>query len=207
MAALALAGEREFTVPEASAILGVSTKDLNNAVARELRPLGVAKVAGGCLSINRNGLIAFAVLRAIGRLFTPEFRRTVLRQTIRVPSEDCVSVQKGCVVVNIAEYREKVSVGTNRLRAAEAMVSSNPEVLSGEPCIRGTRVPVYLVGALARKHGVEKAHATYPFLTREQVELVALYVKANPRRGRPPQTQLPKAKAATRRGGGKKIRV
>jgi uncharacterized protein (DUF433 family) len=85
-----------------------------------------------------------------------------------------------------------------RLQEAEAMVASSEEILSGEPCIKGTRVPVHVVGAIARKHGVEEALATYPFLTRRQVELASVYVEAHPRKEQPPQTLLPKSIKRTR---------
>jgi uncharacterized protein (DUF433 family) len=83
-----------------------------------------------------------------------------------------------------------------RLERAEALVVSYPEVMGGEPCIKGTRVPVYLIGALAHAHGVKKTHATYPFLTEEQIQLAALYVSEHPedqRKDRPRQARLPKA--------------
>src|SRR5262245_26439054 len=93
-----------------------------------------------------------------------------------------------------------------RLAQAEALIASDPEVLSGEPCFKGTRVPVYLIGALAREHGVRRTHAMYPFLTEEQIDLASLYVEAHPRKGRPPQTQLPRAKS-TKYGWTRKVRL
>lgn len=206
MSALAQ-GQREFTVPEVSAILGLPVKEINNAVARTLRPLGVARQSGGSLSVTGKGVFALAMLKAISKWFVPDVRQKLLKQALSASTDENVSVEKGCVMVNIAEYREQANQGANRLRSAEALVSSNPEIMNGEPCIRGTRVPVYLVGSLARKHGVEKARSAYPSLSAEQVELVALYVKANPRRGRPPQSGLPEAKGPAKKGRGKKIRI
>jgi uncharacterized protein (DUF433 family) len=104
-----------------------------------------------------------------------------------------------------SSHAEQNSKG-KRLAQAEALVRSDPEVLSGEPCIRGTRVPVYLIGALAHAHGVVRTHEMYPFLTEEQVELVSLYVSEHPRKGRPPQTRLPKARSV-KRGISPKVRL
>jgi uncharacterized protein (DUF433 family) len=117
------------------------------------------------------------------------------------------SVAAENVVVHIAEHLERISTRKSRLEEAEALVSSNTEVLSGEPCIKGTRVPVYLIGSLARKHGAAKAQSAYPFVPIEKIELLALYVAAYPRRGRPPETTLPPAKTPTKRGRTKKIKV
>jgi uncharacterized protein (DUF433 family) len=199
--------EPQFTVPEASAILGLSPKHVNNALERELATLHLAKTSGGSRSVSEKGLIALVLVRAFAKLFTPQMRQVVIREAVRSPSDDSISVQKGCVVVRIAEYREKVDEGKARLQRAKDIVVSDPEILSGEPCVRGTRVPVYLVGALARKHGAEAARNTYPSLTREQVELAALYVTANPRKGRPPQAPLSKPKGSAKRGRSKKFRL
>lgn len=44
-------------------------------------------------------------------------------------------------------------------------IESNPDVLSGQPVIKGTRVPVYvLVEAIAEGDSVEDLRAAYPFL-------------------------------------------
>ena len=88
-------------------------------------------------------------------------------------------------MVEVAKHREIVSGGVAKLRAAEELVTRDAEVLRGEPCIRNTRIPVYLVAALATQRGRDKARATYPSLTRDEIELAVPYAKANPRKGRP----------------------
>ena len=110
-------------------------------------------------------------------------------------------------MVNIAEQRERASNAKSRLMAAEALIVHDPKVLGGEPCVKGTRIPAYLVGALARKHGIVEAHATYPSLLSQTIELVALYVEANPRKEQPPQAQLSAPRTAAKRGKAKKIKA
>lgn len=95
--------------------------------------------------------------------------------------------------MTVSSHTERASKGRRRRVQAEALVVSDPEVLSGEPCLRGTRVPVYLIGELARAHGVSRTHEIYPFLTEAKIELALLYVSEHPRKGRPPHTKLPKA--------------
>jgi len=69
----------------------------------------------------------------------------------------------------------------NRLERACAQVTSDPEILSGTPVIKGTRVPVYDVAAsVAAGIPTERILSSYPSLNREQVELAALYVEAHP---------------------------
>ena len=105
-----------------------------------------------------------------------------------------------------SSHTERASKGRRHLARAEALVVSDPEVLSGEPCLRGTRVPVYLIGELARAHGVRRTHEMYPFLTEEKIELALLYVSEHPRKVRPRQTRLPRAHT-TKRGRSPKVRL
>jgi uncharacterized protein (DUF433 family) len=75
----------------------------------------------------------------------------------------------------------KAAVATDeRLRAAERMVVSTHGVMGGEPCIAGTRVPVYMISALAAEVGVEETLETYLFLGRERIELALVYAAAHP---------------------------
>ncbi len=68
------------------------------------------------------------------------------------------------------------------------MVLRDPEILGGEPVIRGTRIPVHLVGdILEQGANEEEILSGYPTLKRENLELAHIYVRAYPRRGRPPK--------------------
>ena len=66
------------------------------------------------------------------------------------------------------------------------MVIEDPEILSGTPVIKGTRVPVYDV-AVAVETGTSKDRIlkSYPSLKDWQVELASVYARAVPLRGRP----------------------
>lgn len=107
--------------------------------------------------------------------------------------------------MTISSHSDRASKA-RRLKRAEALVLSDPEVMGGEPCIKGTRVPVYLIGALANAHGISETHAAYPFLAEEQIELAALYVTEHPDTRRPRRIRFPKG-TTTIRGFSKKIRL
>lgn len=109
-------------------------------------------------------------------------------------------------MANVTEHRERASKAKARLAAAEALIVRDPKVLGGEPCVKGTRIPAYLVAAVARKHGVAEARAAYPTLPRQTIELVSLYVEANPRTRPPREAELGAPKAAPKRGRAKKIK-
>lgn len=61
------------------------------------------------------------------------------------------------------------------------LIVSDPEILSGTPIIRGTRIPVYDVAASAEKGlPIERILRAYPELMARDVELARLWAKANP---------------------------
>lgn len=198
--------QRAFTIPEAATILDQPQKQVSNAVDRELAPLKLAKGGNGSRTVTSAGLLALELLRALGKLFSTEGRRRLLSAATTASSNE-INVEGGSVVVKLAEHRERVEMRKARFAEAEALIVRNPEILSGEPCVKGTRIPAYLVGALARRHGAVEAHATYPSISRQTIELVALYVEANPRKGRPRQAELSKPKRPARRGKAKKIKL
>jgi uncharacterized protein (DUF433 family) len=69
------------------------------------------------------------------------------------------------------------------LDKVRALVVEDPEILSGTPVTRNTRIPVYNVAAsVAAGLPMDRILAAYPGLTGEMVELAALCDLANPRR-------------------------
>jgi len=66
------------------------------------------------------------------------------------------------------------------------MVVTSPDVLSGTPVIRATRVPVFDVAAsIAAGAPMDRVLAGYPSLDADEVDLALIYARANPARGRP----------------------
>lgn len=108
-------------------------------------------------------------------------------------------------MTDVANDTQNAIPADPRLPDAERIVGSAPAVLGGELCIVGTRVPVYLIGNLAARVGVEEALATYPFLGRRTVELALVYVTAYPGAYAPDESWLLKLrqKAPARRVHGR----
>lgn len=72
------------------------------------------------------------------------------------------------------------------VRARAEHIEEDPEILGGTPVIRGTRLSVYAVrGRLDGGDSVEDILDDYPHLTRDAIEIAALYAKSNPMVGRP----------------------
>lgn len=55
-------------------------------------------------------------------------------------------------------------------------ISSDPDILHGKPCIKGTRIPVYLIVSLvAEGETVENILEDYPTLTPEDIKAALRY--------------------------------
>jgi uncharacterized protein (DUF433 family) len=55
-------------------------------------------------------------------------------------------------------------------------ISSDPDILHGKPCIKGTRIPVYLIVSLvAEGETVENIIKDYPSLTLEDIKAALRY--------------------------------
>ena len=70
--------EREFSVPEAAAILGQLQKRISNALARQLHPLQLASAGQGIRRITSRGLLALSLIQDMESWFTPFLRRRLL---------------------------------------------------------------------------------------------------------------------------------
>ena len=98
------------------------------------------------------------------------------------------SVSFGGLVVDFSAVSSQVRSSLSKLERARRMVVRDSEVRGGEPVIRGTRIPVYLVADLLEQGaGEQEILSGYPTLKRENLELARLYAMAYPRRGRPPK--------------------
>jgi len=55
-------------------------------------------------------------------------------------------------------------------------ISSDPDICHGKPCIKGTRIPVYLIVSLvAEGVGTDEIIKDYPSLTKEDIKAAIQY--------------------------------
>lgn len=99
--------------------------------------------------------------------------------------QNCI-VEDHSITVRFSDIWKGVEERLHQLMRAREMVIEDPEILSGTPVIKGTRVPVYDIAA-AVDSGMPKDRIlkSYPSLKDWHVELAAVYAKAVPPRGRP----------------------
>jgi uncharacterized protein (DUF433 family) len=183
-------GNRHFTTSEVGAILGMHPTEVNNLID-EVCHLGVTRSGKGVRTVTYRGLFLLLVARELTRCqLKPELRPGTLAEALKAKGKR-VAVPGTNLELLLDPLRREVNRGLRAIHEAEAAVASKAGVMGGELCLKGTRIPVHLLGGIAVARGVDEAHATYPFLQRRQVELAYLFVKAHPRKGRPKRISLP----------------
>ena len=181
---------RQFTTSEVGVMLGLATTEVNNLID-EVAWLGVARAGKGTRTVEHRGLFAMLVARELIHCqLKPEMRRQTLAQALR-SSAKRIPVPGTNLELLVASYQKQMNDGLRILYEAEAAVQRDSEIMQGEPCIRGTRIPVYMIGKLAGALGVEETLATYPQLTERQVVLAERFTRAHPRKGPPRRMRIP----------------
>jgi len=190
-----------LTASEAAVVSQVSVRDINRDIDENILPEeffsirnGRHVAAAGC------SLIAFYFESA--RRLTSEERLWAIRHAgprlrgsrsaAAVLKEDW-TFRDEFLTINLEPFLRRTWERLRRLDEAREMVVSSPDILSGTPVIRGTRVPVYDVAASVAA-GIPTDHilAAYPVLDADRVDLATIYAEANPLRGRPKQsTDIP----------------
>ena len=184
---------RKFTVAEAAAMTGISVQQVNNLLD-EIVPLGLAHAGNRKRELEYRGLFILPLACDLAKAeIPPNLRKKALQAALESPKNKHITITGTNLLVRIDNYRVQVSYGLTQLYLAEESVSSSPEIMQGEPCIRGTRIPVYVVAKLANVHGAEEALATYSTLSKQQVADAQLFAVAKPRRGAPKKIALPVA--------------
>ncbi len=174
----------EYTTNQAAVITGVPVARINHYISRELGGFGVAVWGEGKRRLGYNGLVALRVAYDFPKSLTPSARIEAIEKALKFPRRKDIVLQDN-VSVPVSLSRKRVAEGLRRLRQATAMVASDPKTLQGEPCLKGTRIPVRIVAGMAATSGIDSVRLAYPRLSKAQIELACLYVQASPQRGRP----------------------
>jgi uncharacterized protein (DUF433 family) len=180
--------ETLFTPSEAAVLTGLSLKAVNNAIDKKTIS-AVAGEEGGRL-LDARALVSLSIERRLSAgIATPELRRKVFDALAEAP-RNVLSLEGGLLKIDLREARRALAASLRDLRRARHVVVSDPEILSGDPVFRGTRVPVHLIAELVAQ-GSKPAELIegYPRLTAEMIRLAPVYAAAYPLRG--PKRKLP----------------
>ncbi|MGQ0663685.1 MAG: DUF433 domain-containing protein [Pseudomonadota bacterium] len=179
---------RTFTPAEVAVLTGAPVKAVQKAIdSASVEPR--VKVRGGRRrrALSWTDVLCVKVDIGLARTVPLRSRRALIRALSKSPGNR--SLRTGpLLVVDLARARSELAGALKGLERARSLVVADPEVMGGEPVIRGTRIPVYLVAAMrGAGAAADEIVRGYPGLDREMVELAWLYAKAYPRRGRPPK--------------------
>lgn len=95
-------------------------------------------------------------------------------------------VERKHVEVDVLPFLQEAFYRAKEVDQADALVTTNPEVMGGVPVFVGTRVPFGIVlGSLAAGVHLGRLQASYPFLTEAHIQAAKVYEAVHPRRGRP----------------------
>jgi uncharacterized protein (DUF433 family) len=186
-----------LTTTEAAIAAGVSIPQINRMIDEKILPEDLYDTtpirtfrSDACLLIafyfeTANWLTANARLETI--------RNARIRCSTWNEWKDC-TVGDHNLTIRFSDLWKEVDGRLRSLTEARQMVVEDPEILSGTPVIRGTRVPVHDVAAQVDS-GIptERILKSYPSLNASQVELASIYAKAAPQRGRPRRLSIPGA--------------
>jgi uncharacterized protein (DUF433 family) len=192
--------DNAYTPSQVSAVTGLPLPAVHKAIEYNLiRPKRVREGHVFQRLLSRSQVL-YLWMEAKGLRSLPlATRRLVARAIERDPGIDAMTLSEGgVIVVQIKSARKEVNSELRRLTEAMRMVESDAEIMHGAPVYKGTRIPVQSIAdMLSRGATVAEILEGYPSLTRENVALAPMYVKAFPRRGRP--ATRPWAKRGTRR--------
>ena len=196
MDAAMIASSYMLKATEAAVVSRVTLRDVNRAIDEGILPDEFFTLDNGRqVSAVACALISFYFesanrLTSEERLFAikeagPRLRKSGALASAALLKEDWI-VKHEFLTIDLAPFLKRTNEQLDRLEAARAMVTSSPDVLSGTPVIRGTRIPVYDVAASAAVGmPLERILAAYPNLDARKVELATIFAEANPSRGRP----------------------
>lgn len=176
-----------FTPREASYVTDLSEKTIQQAIDRaEVNPLQGRGDRERMLGYR--DLVYLRLRSGAGRLLSPEGRRK-LREELEQLFGDTLEnevVNLGPFNVDVGPESRTVQARLAAMERARAWVVSDPDVLAGEPAVRGTRISVHVLAELEEQGaGRQELLGDYPSLTPESLEAALLYARMYPRRGRP----------------------
>jgi len=175
-----------YSPREAAAMSGAPLAVIQKAISAGRIPASIVDDAPR-RQIDETALLAFALAGAMPAEInlSPGAAYDLLRRTgdqtrpVELGMDGLVRIDTGKA---LAETRRRIDL----YRRARAVITSNPEIMGGEPTIRGTRITARaILGRIKDGETLESILDDYPYLDRETLEAAALYARANPPRGRP----------------------
>lgn len=187
-------GDTALSLAEAAFVTGLTPRTVNSSIdRREIAPLARGVSGSGPRSLGYAELVYLALRPQISATLSRKARAALYRELKRIVSAQgerggIKEVSVGIVRVPVRDAEIQMIERLEQLRTAERWVVSDPEIRGGEPVVRGTRVPVHRLAELVEKGASrEEILEDHPAVGPEALDAALVYVRAYPRRGRPPR--------------------
>jgi uncharacterized protein (DUF433 family) len=186
---------------EAAFIADLSDRQMNRVVDEHLVPAILFEQQGKSRGFTRLGaafakfyfatedlLIAGARKQVLDELSDRINRLRTKDQVLMLTRLDSMSwkVERKFVEVDVLPFLQQALYRAKEVDQADALVSTDPDIMGGVPVFAGTRVPISTVlSSLASGIDLDRLKASYPFLTEAHIQSAEVYEAVHPRRGRP----------------------
>jgi len=173
---------------EAGYVTGLSEKTINQAIDRqEIATLPARREGESERLLGFPELVYLSLRDTVGPLLSAEGKRRLMQQLdVLRASPQPGGVSMGPLELKIGNDLDTLMGKLEELERARAFVVVDPEIRSGEPVVRGTRISVSMLADLARQGASrEELLEDYPALTEESLDCALLFARIYPRRGRP----------------------
>lgn len=181
-----------LTTTEAAIAAGVSVLQIHRMIDEKILPEDLYSTAQ-MRTFRADACVLTAFYFETAELLTAPARHRAIRFAMSHCAawdgwKNCI-FEEHSVTVHFSEIWKGVEERLHTLTKAREAVIEDPEILSGTPVFKGTRVPVYDVAAMVEA-GVqmEEILESYPSLKNWQVELAQVFARAVPPKGRPRRT-------------------
>jgi uncharacterized protein (DUF433 family) len=171
-----------LTLSEAGYVVEQSSTAINRAVDRGIIKAQLQRRGKNQLrKIGSPELRFLAIAGEVEKDLTPAARRKVYEAMRRLPA-DVHLLSVGIMEFKLVEIDQRIASRLEQLQKVKALVE---EFSGGDPVIRGTNVPAYVIAALAQGETTAEIIDDYPNLTPAQIEAASEYAKVYPKPGRP----------------------
>jgi uncharacterized protein (DUF433 family) len=186
-----------LTTSEAAVAAGVSIPQIHRIIDEKILPEDLYST-DQMRTFRTDACVLIAFYFETADWLTAQARLRTIRDAITHCSSweewrNCTIEDRG-VTVHFSDIWKGVNSRLHQLQKAREMVVEDPEILSGTPVIRGTRVPVYdIASAVDSGTPIGRILKSYPSLKEWKIELASVYARAVPPRGRPKRISHPHA--------------
>ena len=172
----------QFTVHEAAFVAGLTVRDINREIDAQI-------IDAGQLSERRvrgTDLYYLLAIKDVRRQLGPALRRRMQAAITDAAAHARPEAAVHQFVFSIDRIERDLRGPFEALeRSKHNQIESRPEVLAGEPVLKGTRIAARHVAELVRQ-GVGRAEIVDDFdITEAQIDAAVVFDQTSPKRGRP----------------------